>query len=114
MPGNALGPRLYYAYTSDGGVAYKYLTDQDLGTAVGATLNDTNPDMPKRFKPRGVYVESSSGNRKFVICPLLTTTAYNSNASTSVTIDGVTFKTTGRKGEKQSFGSNPDVETQPA
>ena len=107
MAGNLLGERRYYAYTSDTGVAYKYQTDEDLGTAIGATLNDTNPDFPKRFKPRGVYCKDTDGKSKFVICPTTTNSTYSADASTTLEIDGVDFKTTGRVGEKRSFGANP-------
>lgn len=107
MPGNLLGERRYYAYTDDTGETYTYLTDEDLGTAVGATLDDSNPPFPRRFEPRGVYVQDTEGNRKFLICPTTDNTYYSSNSSQDITIDTATFKTTGRRGEKQSFGSNP-------
>lgn len=107
MAGNLLGVRRYYAYTSDTGEDYKYQTDEDLGTAIGATLNDTNPDFPKRFKPRGVYCKDADGNSKFIICPTTTNSTYAADASTTLTIDTVAFKTTGRRGEARSFGSNP-------
>lgn len=107
MAGNLLGERRYYAYTSDTGANYKYQTDEDLGAAIGATLNDTHPDMPKKFKPRGVYVQNSDRKRKFIICPTLTNSIYAADASTQVTVDGTAFKTTGRIGEKRSFGANP-------
>lgn len=110
---NTLGPRRYYEYTADNNGKYKYLTDQDLGTAVNATLNDSNPDLPRRFKPRGVYVEAEVDGqtvRKFVICPATSTAAYAATASTTVTIDETEFKTTGRVGERQTFGANPENE----
>lgn len=106
---NTLGERRYFSYTSDTGEAYKYLTDEDLGLAVGGELNDTNPDLPRRFRPRGVYVQDTDGNRKFLICGTTEAAAYNSNASTTVTIDETEFKTTGRKGEQVSFGANPST-----
>lgn len=107
MAGNTLGERSYFAYTSDTGQAFKYLTDDDLGEAVGATPNDTNPDLPRRFKPRGVYVQHpDTGQRKFLICPTLANTVYAANASQTVSIDDEDFKTTGRKGEQVSFGAN--------
>lgn len=111
---NTLGERRYYLYTSDAGTAYTYQTDEDLGTAVSAVLNDTNPGLPRRFKPRGVYVEAVvDGNlvRKFLICPKNNAAPYNTNGSTAVEIDGTTFKTTGRVGEKMSFGANPAAAT---
>lgn len=108
---NTLGPRRYYKYVMDTGDEYKYQTDEDLGTAVGAELNDTLPDLPRRFKPRFVWAEGDDDGdtvRKKLICPTTETEAYNSTASTTITIDGTSFKTTGRVGEKQTFGANPD------
>lgn len=106
---NTLGDRRYFEYISDTDQAFKYLTDEDLGTAVGGTLNDTNPDLPRRFRPRGVYVQDADGNRKFLVCGKRTLAAYASNASSTVTIDETEFKTTGRKGEQVSFGANPST-----
>lgn len=110
MAGNTLGARRYYAYTSDSGQQYKYLTDQNLGEAVGAVLNDTLPDLPRRFKPRGVRVEGDVDGdlvRKFLICPLTTSAPYAAQGSTTVSIDETDFKTTGRRGERATFGANP-------
>lgn len=106
---NTLGQRGYYAYTDDVGTQFKYQTDRDLGTAVGATLNSTLPDLPRRFRPRGIYVEATvSGRRvrKFVICPTADNEAYASNASQVVTIAGTAFNSTGRRGERATFGTN--------
>ena len=114
--GNTLGVRRYYAYESDGGTAYKYQTDETLGTAMNATLNDSNPNLPKRFKPRGVYVQATVAGqtvRKFVIAPKNDNTTYAAESSTALVIDGVTFGTTGRKGEQLSFGRNPSGVTPP-
>lgn len=114
--GNTLGVRRYYLYTTDGGTEYKYLTDETLGAAMNATLNDTNPNLPKRFKPRGVYVQATVAGqtvRKFLISPNVDNTAYAAEASTVVTIDGINFGTTGRKGEQFSFGRNPAGVTPP-
>lgn len=110
MAGNTLGERRYYLYTDDLGNNFKFQTDEDLGSAAGNTLNDTNPDLPRRFKPRGVYVEGEVDGetvRKFLIVGTRTNGVYASNASQTVTIDGASFKTTGRKGEATSFGANP-------
>lgn len=106
---NTLGQRGYYEYTDDVGNQYKYQTDRDLGTAVGATLNATLDDLPRRFRPRGIYVEATvSGRRvrKFVICPTADNEAYAANASQVVTIGGTAFNSTGRRGERVTFGTN--------
>lgn len=108
--GNTLGVRRYYKYTSDGGTEYKYLTDETLGTVMGAQLNDTLPTLPRRFKPRGVYVQGTVAGqkvRKFLISPLSDNTIYSAEGSVAVSIDGVNFGSTGRKGEQYSFGRNP-------
>lgn len=108
--GNTLGVRRYYQYTTDGGENYKYLTDETLGGAMGATLNDTNPNLPKRFKPRVVYIQGTVAGqtvRKALIAPTVDNTTYAAEASTVVTIDGINFGTTGRRGEQFSFGRNP-------
>lgn len=109
MPANSLGARSYYGYTADSGDTYSYLTDDDLATSVGATLEDGNEPFPRRFKPRGVYVQATVAGkvlRKFVICPDSTAAPYSQNTSATVTIDGTAFKTTGRRGESMSFANN--------
>lgn len=116
MPGNSLGPRRWFAYTADNGDQYKYLTDQNLGEAVGAVLNDQLPGFPFRFRPRFVYCEGTVDGdflRKKVVCPLTTTPAYAALNSTTLTIDEAEFKTTGRRGERATFGSNPTEEVTP-
>jgi hypothetical protein len=103
---NTLGNRKYFVYTDDTGEQYNILTDEDLGIAGGLTVATAgNPTLPRRFKPRGVYVEAvveGENVRKFLVCSD-TSPAYASNISTNVTIDGTVFQTTGRRGEKASF-----------
>lgn len=106
MAGNTLGGRAYYRYEDDAGNEFKFLTDEDLGDAGGNTKNDTLPDLPRRFKPRGVYAQANSGERKFIVVGDVTGSLYASNASQTVTIDTLQFKTTGRRGEQVSFGFN--------
>lgn len=108
MAGNTLGARRYYAYTSDTGETYTVLTDKDLGDAAGLTESTANPTLPRRFKPRGVYAEAIIGGvkrRKFLICDA--TSILFEDTSQTFTIDTTQFRTTGRKGESFSFGSNP-------
>lgn len=110
MAGNLLGDRRYFRYVDDLGNQYKYLTDQDLGDAVGATLDDASPDMPRRFEPRGVWIQATVDGkrvRKFMICPTSSNAVYRSNVAQDVTVDSQTFRTTGRKGEVKTFGVNP-------
>lgn len=106
MAGNQLGPRSYYLYTDDIGTNYSILTDDDLATAAGLVLNDDNPQLPRRFKPRVVHMEAANNSRKALVCQR-TSSIYASNASQPVTIDTVEYKSTGRRGERASFGANP-------
>lgn len=108
--GNTLGVRRYYRYTDDGLTQYKYLTDETLGNAMGGVLNDTLPDLPKRFRPRVVHVQATVAGqkvRKRLVSPTVDNINYAANASTVITIDGINYKTTGRTGERKSFGANP-------
>lgn len=108
--GNTLGQRRYYLYEDDLGTAFTFQTDQTNGDAAGNELNDTNPGLPRRFKPRGVYCEAEVEGtiaRKFLVIGDVANPLYASNASQDVVIDGVTFSTTGRRGEQVTFGSNP-------
>lgn len=108
--GNTLGVRRYYQYTDEGGNNYKVLTDQTLGDAMNGTLNDTNPDLPKRQYPRRVLAQALIGGvlvKKRLIAFTNDNTAYAADGSTNIVIDTVTFKTTGRVGERKTFGANP-------
>jgi hypothetical protein len=108
--GNTLGPRRYYQYTSDSGENYKVLTDETLGAAMNGTLNDTNPDLPKRQYPRYVLARATVAGvqvTKRLIAFTIDNTSYAADGSTTIAIDTVNFKTTGRVGERKSFGANP-------
>lgn len=109
MPGNALGARTWYLYEADSGVSYSYLTDTDLGTAAGSTADASFPNFPRRFKPRIVFVEATVAGKKLrknIIVPTNDSTLYSPQTTQVITIDGVAFGTTGRRGEKVSFPSN--------
>lgn len=112
MPqGQTLGPRRYFGYTSDSGDQYSLLLDETLGVIGGMELNDTSPPPPRRFRPRGVYVEAIVAGtkvRKFIATEA-DVSLYRTDSSASVPIDGVTFSTTGRRGERMTFGSNPAI-----
>lgn len=114
--GNTLGVRRYYKYTSDSGVEYKYQTDETLGAAMGAELNDQLPYPPQRFKLRRVLMEATVAGqtvKKRVVAPLPTTPSYAAVNSTVVTIDGINYQTTGKVGESASLGRNPAGVTPP-
>lgn len=116
MAGNRLGERQRYLYESDGGQTYIIETDESLAIAGfgegaaapvvydPATPGDAQP-APRRFKPRGVYVQSTTdGARKFLIAFDATATAYARTNSESYTIDTEGgWVSTGRVGEKLSF-----------
>ncbi len=120
MAGNRLGSRARFLYESEeANVIYIIETDADLavaGTGPGAaapTPYDPSAEPPagaticpppKRFEPRGVWVKATSGTgRKFLKCFSNAAPLYATSTPTEVTIDGETFVTTGRIGEKQSF-----------
>jgi len=116
MTGNTLGERRYYKYTSDQAKIYSYITDKDLGDSISAVLDDTSPPFPRRFKPRGVYVQAEVGGRlvrKFLIVGDKNADVW-ADTSKTVTIDGQAFKSTGRRGEALSFGANPAAPAAPA
>ena len=117
MAGNTLGPRAKFVYTSDSGQAYVMTLDEDLGTAAGLpqrnATSGTAVRAPGRFKPRVVFVEgtittgegedaTSRTVRKELVCNR-TSALYNTESASTVTIDGVEFTSTGRRGEKLSF-----------
>lgn len=112
MAGNILGRRSYYAYTSDTGNVYSVLTDDSLAAAVGLTADASNPAPPRRFQPRVLFVEfvSNAGlKRKSLIIGDTAQANYASNVTSNVTIDGVVYQSTGRKGESISFPRNADA-----
>lgn len=117
LPGNRLGSKTKYLYESDGGSTYVLKIDPDLAvTGSGLVAGTAGSTVPKRFKPRGVYVQASvpavttpgseapaTVARKFLIAGTVDAALYATNTPQVVTIDGLAFTTTGRRGEKQSF-----------
>ena len=113
MPGNLLGQKVKVAYTTDSGVKIRLSRDIDLvpsSAGLATDLTGTTP-RPTGFTPRGVYVEATIAGdenisdrkaRKFIVCAA-NSTLYTSDQPQNVSIDGVVFKTTGRKGETQRF-----------
>lgn len=113
MAGNTLGPRKKVKYTTDSGVDIRLSLDADKANLAGAGLSTaivgTIP-KPTGFKPRGVYVTgnvAADGDpvnyvRKFIVCAA-DSSLYASDQPQAVTIDGVSFVTTGRRGESQRF-----------
>ena len=108
--GQYTGEREVYVYTDDNDVDYQVQIDKTLGEIAGtglveATSADAQNFLPRRFKMRGVYWEGTlngSKKRKFIVCQS-DGDLYKRNSSQTVTIDGVSGQTTGRKGEAMSF-----------
>lgn len=104
---NTLGPRGRYQYVSDTGEIYNITTDVDLATAAGLTpaVAGTGSAKPTQLSLRKVFCQATVGGR--LVRKGLTVNAdsplYDTDASTTVVIDGTTFTTTGRKGESLSF-----------
>jgi hypothetical protein len=115
MAGNRLGDRKRYVYNNDAGGKYVVETDASLAIAgfgsVGAAPVEYDPDnpggatpAPRRFSPRGVYVQATDGARKFMICFSADANAYKRQNSASYTIDSEAgWESTGRRGEKLTF-----------
>lgn len=107
MAGNTLGPRGKYAYVSDTGETWNIVTDADIGAAstIPAAVAGTGQRKPTGAKLRGVYAQATIGGslvRKFIPCNA-DAAFYDTNAPSTITIDGTAFTTTGRKGETYSF-----------
>lgn len=111
MPGNRLGSKSKYEYTSDLGVLYLLTLDDDLvvtnsGLAVAGSATIAVP-APKRFRPRRVYAQQFIAGQGFARKQLVAGTSaaglYATNSPQTVTIDGEEFTTTGRAGESQTF-----------
>jgi len=118
MPaGNSLGPRGKYIYVTDNDIQVTVKTDVTLGELAGCGLNEGSgtTTRPTGFQFRGVYVQSPGAAaiadpptaavpflRKFLICAR-TASLYKSDTPQTVVIDGRTFTTTGRRGEKFRF-----------
>lgn len=114
MPqGQFLGSRAPYIYESDSGQQYLLLLDTTLATLantglVAATATNAAGATPRplRFKPRGVWWQSTTAGtpgRKFLICGDVTAGLYASQTSQAVTIDGIAGVTTGRVGEQLTY-----------
>lgn len=111
MPeGQFTGARAVYEYISDNAAVYLLQMDETIGSLselglTKATTDTTGIPAPKRFKPRGVYWQGeldSKVRRKFLVCSS-TSSLFQSDNSSELTIDGVQGSTTGRTGESLSF-----------
>lgn len=116
MAGNLLGPRAKYNYTADDGSIYSITTDESLavaglGAGAGAPteFDPASPPsgyagrFPRGAKPRKVFVQDADGNRKELTAFTPTANLYNTILAQEVTIETVTFTSTGRRGETYTF-----------
>lgn len=114
MPeGQFSGTRSTYIYETDADTKYLLTLDDTLAglantqlvKATTANAADATPP-PKRFKPRVVFWQGTLDGglvRKALVCGKASSTLYNKATSQSLTIDGVSGSTTGRRGEKLTF-----------
>jgi hypothetical protein len=57
-----------FAYLSDDGNTYSIRLDSSNATAVGNTVDETSPDLPRSYRPRHVWAEDSSdGSRRSLV-----------------------------------------------
>lgn len=119
MAGNRLGSRVKILYESETpNTLFIIETDQDFvaaGLGVGAAAPEiydpANPPgapavvcpAPKRFKPRVVYFKAADGARKQLIASSALANFYATSFGSSLSIDGETFTSTGRRGEQLSY-----------
>lgn len=111
MPGQRLGAKKKYKYTMDDGTDIRLTLDETLGAIAGTglaevTTADNVQNKPTNFVPRRTYVQAIDADgkvaRKGIVCQA-DGALYASNVEQNVTIDGETFQSTGRVGEKYSF-----------
>ena len=106
MDGHTLGVRASALYIDDAGNSFSITTALAFIIATNDSVDATNPSLPKRFQPRGVWCQRKDGAtvfRKFVPVGTPGNPIYSGNARQQIEIDGQTFVTTGRVGERVSF-----------
>ena len=111
MAGNILGRRSFYQYEADDGTLYSIQLDDTLAQATGMVLSAINAAPPRRFEPRGIFVETlveGRAKRKFLVVGTTSQVNYAANVSTTLDVGGIQFATTGRKGEQITFPRNSD------
>lgn len=110
--GNRLGPRSFFTYTTDNGEEFKILQDESVANAVGNTAAGSS--LPRLATSGTIPVEcryillqgvSDTSIKKKVIIGDSDNALFNSLNSQQVTINNVAFTTTGRVGEKASWGA---------
>lgn len=111
--GNRLGPRSFFTYTTDNGEEFKVLQDESVANAVGndpagtglprLATSGTIPVTCRYVLLQGVTDESI---KKKVIIGDPDNEIFNTLSASTVTINNVSFVTTGRVGERASWGAS--------
>lgn len=110
--GQELGPKAPYLYTTDTGTQYVILRDNDLslpdetGLVLYTAAFPVAENLPRRFRPRGVYWMGYIGTRlirKFLICGSFSAPLYASDGSVALTLGGIAGFTTSRYGEQYRY-----------
>lgn len=108
--GNRLGPRQTFRYIDDAGNAYNIRLDGSVSSAIGnAVATTAAPSLRATgaipLSPRRVYLALTSDpnvRKNAVVCDAANA-LFTADGSTQVTINGVTWITTGTRGESRQF-----------
>jgi hypothetical protein len=105
--GHTLGGKVKVQYVADNAATYILSVSPDLIAAnSGAVLGTTGTPSPKGFKPRAVFAHATIAGelvKKRLIAFTASSGLYATSVAQPVVIDGETFTTTGRLGERQRF-----------
>lgn len=111
--GNANPPneRVSIRYRSENGQDYSIVTTRANAAALGAESGAGFRAFPEIWTPRHYILTSPTLNgrdqKKVMVEPNPASAAWVSNAAYDVTVDGVLFRTTGRKEEDRPRGAPP-------
>jgi hypothetical protein len=101
--------RVSIRYDSDNGNSYAYVTTRAIAFALGAPGSGGQPAFPKAWTPRHIDLINPNltgrDQRKVIVAPDPTAAYYTQNTTYVVTINGVTYNTTGRIEEDRPNGA---------
>jgi hypothetical protein len=109
--GQELGVRDKYTYTMDDGEKVRLVLDKTLGDVADnglttSTTTDGAGNKPLNFTPRIVFIQRTTATgrtiRKQIVCNA-DSDLYTKKTVSEVTVNGDSYQTTGRRGEKLSF-----------
>lgn len=106
MTGNTLGRRGSYRYLDDTETEYAIVTDTDIAAAGEFPVATAGlPSLPRRSRMRYVLATAVDDPlvRKRIWCASPASNLYDAPGSTTFTLDGRQFVTTGRVGERFSY-----------